>query len=51
MNPAWTFSCYNLLGRANVYSEFFIPDGRNIRAYRLSVFARAIPSLSYSFDF
>jgi len=51
MNPSWTFSCYNLLGRANVYSEYFIPDGRNIRAYRLSVFARAIPSLSYSFDF
>lgn len=51
MNPAWTFSCYNLLGRANVYSEYFIPDGRTIRAYRLSVFARAIPTLSYSFDF
>lgn len=51
MNPAWTFSCYNLLGRANVYSEYFIPDGRTIKAYRLSVFARAIPTLSYSFDF
>lgn len=51
MNPLWTLSCYNLLGRANVYSEYFIPDGRNVRAYRLSVFARAIPTLSYSFDF
>jgi len=51
MNPVWTLSCYNLLGRANVYSEYFIPDGRTIRAYRLSVFARAIPTLSYSFDF
>ena len=51
MNPIWTLSCYNLLGRANVYSEYFIPDGKTINAYRLSVFARAIPTLTYSFDF
>ncbi len=51
MNPIWTFSCYNLLGRANVYSEYFMMNGQNVRAYRLSVFARPIPTLTYSFDF
>ncbi|MFZ2286524.1 MAG: TonB-dependent receptor [Bacteroidales bacterium] len=51
MNPIWTFSCYNLLGRANVYSEYFMMSGHNVSAYRLSVFARPIPTLTYSFDF
>lgn len=51
MNPSWTFSCYNLLGRPNVYSEYFVMDGQTVRAYRLSVFARPIPTLTYSFDF
>lgn len=51
MNPSWTFSCYNLLGRANVYSEYFMMSGQTVNAYRLSVFARPIPTLTYSFDF
>ncbi len=51
MNPSWTFSCYNLLSRPNVYSEYFVINGKTIRAYRLSVFARAIPTVTYSFDF
>ena len=51
MNPIWTFSCYNLLGRDNVYSEYFIINGSTVKAYRLSVFANAIPTISYSFDF
>ena len=51
MNPVWTFSCYNVLGRDNVYSEYFIMNGTSINAYRLSVFANAIPTITYSFDF
>lgn len=51
MNPSWTFSCYNLLSRPNVYSEYFIINGKTVNAYRLSVFARAIPTVTYSFDF
>jgi hypothetical protein len=51
MNPSWTFSCYNLLGRFNVYSEYFMINGQTVTAYRLSVFARPVPTLTYSFDF
>ncbi len=51
MNPIWTLSCYNLLGRANVYSEYFIINGNTVNAYRLSVFAKPVPTLTYSFDF
>jgi len=51
LNPFWTLSCFNVLGRENVYSEYFRIENNQIKAYRLSVFARAIPTLSYSFDF
>lgn len=51
MNPVWTFSCYNVLGRDNVYSEYFVVNGNTVSAYRLSVFANAIPTITYSFDF
>jgi len=50
-HPYWTFSVYNLLGRQNVYSEYFERDGDIIKGYQLSVFAQAIPSVTFSFDF
>jgi hypothetical protein len=50
-HPSWTFSVYNLLGRENVYSVYFENDEGIIRGYKLSVFGRAIPSVTFSFDF
>jgi len=50
-NPAWTFSVFNLLGRENVYSMYFETIGYKVYGYKLSVFARAIPTVTYSFDF
>ena len=50
-NPHWIFSVYNLLGRQNVYSVYFRNDGNTMNGYRLSVFGRAIPSVSFNFDF
>ncbi|MBI5010769.1 MAG: TonB-dependent receptor [Bacteroidia bacterium] len=50
-NPNWTFSVYNLLGRNNVYSVYFKKEGDEIMGYQLSVFANAIPSVTFSFDF
>jgi hypothetical protein len=50
-NPNWTFSVYNLLGRNNIYSVYFKREGDDIKGYQLSVFARAIPSVTFSFDF
>jgi len=47
----WTFTVYNLYGRRNAYSVFFRTAGQASNAYRLSIFASAIPSLSYSFEF
>jgi hypothetical protein len=50
-HPNWTFSVYNLLGRQNVYSEYFTSSNNQVVGYKLSVFGRAIPSLTFSFDF
>ena len=50
-HPSWTFSVYNILGRENVYSVYFKKEGNVINGYKLSVFAKAIPSITYSFDF
>jgi hypothetical protein len=50
-HPDWTFSVYNLLGRQNVYSIYFKREGDLYNGYKLSVFGRAIPSVTLSFDF
>jgi hypothetical protein len=50
-NPNWIFSVYNLLGRENVYSIYFRNDKDKVKGYKLSVFGRAIPSLTLNFDF
>jgi hypothetical protein len=50
-HPNWTFSVYNCLGRQNVYSIYFKKVGEVVHGYKLSVFGRAIPSVTFSFDF
>ncbi len=49
----WIFSVYNLYGRKNPYSVFYgLLDGQqSLAAYRLAVFGRPFPSLTYSFEF
>ncbi len=50
-NPHWIFSVYNLLGRQNVYSVYFKNENNIVKGYKLSVFGRAIPTLTFNFDF
>ena len=50
-HPYWTFSVYNLLGRQNVYSIYFKKDYLIVEGYKLSVFGRPIPSITFNFDF
>ena len=50
-HPNWTFSVYNMFGRQNVYSIYFKNERDILRGYKLSVFGRAIPSVTFSFDF
>jgi outer membrane receptor for ferrienterochelin and colicin len=47
-----TFSVYNLFGRRNVYSIYFVSDQKSgIQGYKMSVFGNAIPTLTYNFRF
>lgn len=50
-HSSWTFSIYNVLGRANAYSVYFITEGSAVKGYKLSVFARPIPTITYNFKF
>ncbi len=50
-HPNWTFSVYNVLGRQNVYSIYFKKESDIYKGYKLSVFGRAIPTVTFSFDF
>lgn len=50
----WVFSVYNVYARKNPFSVFFRPNADNpnvTEAVRYSVFATAIPSVTYNFKF
>jgi hypothetical protein len=42
---------YNLWGRANPYSIYFVSEKGKIAGYKLSIFAQPIPTLTYNFKF
>ncbi len=50
-HSSWTFAVYNLLGRANPYSVYFESRNGKIQGYKLSIFARPIPTVTYNFKF
>jgi hypothetical protein len=50
-HPWWIFSVYNLASTENAYSVYFVQKGSNVYGYKLSVFGRAFPSVTFSFDF
>ena len=47
----WNFSVYNILGRNNPNAVYFINQDGVIKAYQNSIFAVAIPSISYTLSF
>jgi len=47
----WTISVYNVLGRNNPYSVFFVTDNGEVKALQSSIFAVPIPSITYNFKF
>ncbi|PKV49620.1 TonB-dependent receptor-like protein [Aquimarina sp. MAR_2010_214] len=44
-------SVYNVLGRNNPYSVFFVNDDQQIKAYKTSIFSIPIPTITYNFKF
>ena len=50
-HSSWTFAIYNVTGRDNAYSVYFVSQEGQIKGYQLSVFAEAIPTITYNFRF
>lgn len=48
---SWSLSVYNLTGRHNAYSVYFVSKEGSIKGYKLSVFAQPIPTITYNFRF
>ena len=47
----WNISVYNVLGRNNPYSVFFVTENGEIKAYQSSIFSVPIPTITYNFKF
>jgi len=47
----WNLSIYNVLGRNNPYSVFFVTEDGQIKAYQSSIFSIPIPTISFNFKF
>jgi len=47
----WNISVYNVLGRSNPYSVYFVNKDGGIKAYKTSIFSIPIPTITYNFKF
>ena len=48
---SWTFGVYNLLGRKNPYSVYFVSENGVINGYKLSIFGAAIIYANFNIRF
>lgn len=47
----WNISVYNVLGRNNPYSVFFVTDNGEVQAMQSSIFSIPVPTISYNLKF
>ena len=47
----WNISIYNVLGKNNPYSVFFVTQKGKIKAYQSSIFSKPIPTVTFNFKF
>jgi len=48
---SWTFGVYNLTGRHNPYSVYYVSENGAVNGYKLSIFGSAIPYINYNIAF
>ncbi|MDP4149478.1 MAG: TonB-dependent receptor [Bacteroidota bacterium] len=48
---SWTIGVYNLTGRHNPYSVYFISENGAVNGYKLSIFGSAIPFVNFNIRF
>lgn len=50
-HSSWSLSLYNVTGRKNVYSIYFVSNGEETQGYKLSIFGRPFLTLTYNLRF
>jgi hypothetical protein len=48
---SWTIGVYNLTGRKNPYSVYYVSQDGVINGYKLSIFGSAIPYANFNIRF
>lgn len=48
---SWTIGVYNLLGRKNPYSVYFISENGLVNGYKLSIFGSMLPFINFNIRF
>jgi len=48
---SWSVGVYNLTGRQNVYSVYFVQESGQVKGYQLSIFGTLIPFITYNIRF
>lgn len=48
---SWTIGLYNMLGRKNPYSVYFVSENGLVNGYKLSIFGSVIPFVNYNIRF
>jgi hypothetical protein len=48
---SWAVGIYNLLGRRNPYSVYFISQNGLVTGYKLSIFGNLLPFINYNIRF
>ncbi|SFH11966.1 TonB-dependent receptor [Pedobacter insulae] len=51
LHNSYTIGFYNLTGRKNPYSVYYVQEGGVISGYKLSIFASVIPFINYNIKF
>jgi TonB dependent receptor/CarboxypepD_reg-like domain/TonB-dependent Receptor Plug Domain len=50
-HSSWSAGVYNLTGRNNVYSVYFVQENGKVKGYQLSIFGSLIPFITYNIRF
>jgi hypothetical protein len=48
---SWTIGLYNIMGRKNPYSVYFVSENGAVNGYKLSIFGSIIPFINYNIRF
>ncbi|ULQ50737.1 TonB-dependent receptor [Flavihumibacter fluvii] len=48
---SWTIGVYNITGRKNPYSVYYVSEGGTINGYKLSIFGNPIPYINFNIRF